>query len=58
MSGNGPKNVAASVHARLKNAIQRIREFLMPVIEAVENGVSLDKRCAAETGWQHSEKGG
>jgi predicted nucleotidyltransferase component of viral defense system len=41
----------------LEDVIQRIREFLMPVIEAVENGVSLDKRWAAETGWQGFEEG-
>ncbi len=40
-------------------AITIIREFAMPVLDAVGEGVRFDKRWAAETGgWQHFEEGG
>ena len=42
----------------MEDVIQRIQEFLMPVIEAVENGVSLDNRWAAETGWRREDERG
>jgi hypothetical protein len=42
----------------LEDVIERIGEFLMPVIEAIKNGVSVDRRWAAEKGWHRAEEGG
>jgi len=44
--------------ASFSEAITIIREFAMPVLEAVGEGVRFDKHWAAEQGWERVEEGG
>ena len=36
----------------MEDVIQRIQEFLMPVVEAIDRGVSFDRRWTPGKGWQ------
>jgi hypothetical protein len=58
-----PTNLPASVRQRLKNiadtsgrpfaeAVSVIREFALPVLEAVDETASFDKRWTAGKGWR------
>jgi predicted nucleotidyltransferase component of viral defense system len=42
----------------MEDVIQRIQEFLMPVLEAIAGGNSVNKYWATDTGWRREDEGG
>ena len=42
----------------MEDVIQRIQEFLMPVLKAIVGGKSVNKYWAADTGWRREDERG